>query len=284
MKNAKQILLTLAGWLIVATAARAAAVGMVLDVQGSATADVAGRSMVLDMATPLNPAMRITLGKGSEMSFVVYPTREQVTARGPATLQVLEQAVKQLQGASPLQAKPLPENRSIAALGFQGRVVPAAMVMKAGFNANPRPTLLAPLDGETILAAQPTFVWTNPADGAVDFLLTLDGVAVHQQRVSGNQLVLPASIALIGGREYRWQVTAVGAQKATPARGTFTVPDAALREQMVRDEPAPDAALADWLLYAMALDQANMQTEAQRVWKRVAAHRPASSYLQSLTQ
>ena len=53
---------------------------------------------------------------------------------------------------------------------------------------------------------------------------------------------------------------------------------------MQRDQPLIDAKLSDWVLYAMELDQAQMKTQASRIWKQVADQRPASNRLKNLAR
>jgi len=140
--------------------ATAAVVGLVLDLNGAVKANVAGRAKALDIAAPVDSGTRIDLAKGSEISFVFYPTRQQISVRGPAALQVAEQGVKQLHGEAML-ATNLPENRSTVALGFQNQVVPAAMVLRT-IHIQPAP--VEPRDGETVLPQRPVFTWTSPAN------------------------------------------------------------------------------------------------------------------------
>ena len=263
--------------------AHAQTLGMVLDVKGTARAELSGRTEVLDITAPLKAGMRIQIEKGSELGFVFYPGRTQYSAVGPATLQLQEQTVKQLQGVA-IKSKSLPENRSAAALGFQNRVVPAAMVMKTGFDPSGRPKLLEPQDGETVLGERPEFAWEAPGSDAVDFTLRLDGQVLHQQRASnGTRLVLPASLVLQSNKKYEWEV-ATGQPGTAARRGSFTVASAALRSQIQQNQPDAKGEAADWLLHAMELTQANMQTQSRLAWKRAAELRPASTALQAIAQ
>ena len=260
--------------------AQAAGVGMVLDLSGVAQSTAAGHSKDLDIAASLEAGARIDLRKDSEMSFVFYPTHQQFTAKGPAALQLTDKVVKQLQGPA-IVFKALPENRSAAALGFQDRVVPAAMVMRA-FQVKPKP--LQPLDGETVLAERPEFVWTSAADESLDFTLTVDGTVVHQQKIQGERLELPLGLSLASGRNYQWQIAYSTGNKAAAKWVGFTVASADLRAQLMQDEPANDAKLSDWVLYAMELEQAQMKSQASRIWKKVADQRPASSKVKDLAR
>jgi hypothetical protein len=260
--------------------ANAAGVGLVLDINGTVKAEVSGHSKTLDIAVSIDPETRIDLSKGSEISFVFYPTRQQFTLSGPAALQITDQGVKQLQGSA-MKSKSLPENRSVIALGFQDRVVPAAIVMR---NIVVKPKPVEPQDGETVLTERPEFAWTSTTAEPFEFSLTLDNVLVHQQRVEGNRMVLPQGLALLSGREYRWQIAFASGDKTTAKWGSFSVATADLRQQLQHDHPATDAEIADWVFFAMELDQAKLKTEAARVWKRVADLRPTSSKAHELSR
>ena len=196
--------------LVISWGAHAANVGMVLDVSGSVSANWQGRKVGLDIATALDPGVRIEVEKGASFSFIFYPTRQQLTTQGPATFVIQEQTVNQTRGTA-MASRSLPENRAVAAMGFQSQVVPAALVMKTGMDNPARPNLLEPRNRETVLADRPVFEW-SAANGATafDFSLTYNGTVVHQQRVNGTRLELPQGVSLLSGAEYRWQVVPVG--------------------------------------------------------------------------
>ena len=89
---------------------------------------------------------------------------------------------------------------------------------------------------------------------------------------------------LVSGGEYRWTIAPILAQQDEVLQGTFTVASATVRAQFQQSTPAQDGALSDWLLYAMALDQANMVTDSNRVLRIVAEKRPLSDTLRELVR
>ena len=269
--------------LVISWGAHAANVGMVLDVSGSVSANWQGRKVGLDIATALDPGVRIEVEKGASFSFIFYPTRQQLTTQGPATFVIQEQTVNQTRGTA-MASRSLPENRAVAAMGFQSQVVPAALVMKTGMDNPARPNLLEPRNRETVLADRPVFEW-SAANGATafDFSLTYNGTVVHQQRVNGTRLELPQGVSLLSGAEYRWQVVPVGSGEDAASRRFFTTATAAQRELLLSQMPTNQEAVADWVLYGAALGQANAVTESLRVWKHVASRRPTSEKLKTLT-
>jgi len=263
--------------------ANAGSVGMVLDITGSATAQSGSERAPLDIATPLQVETRISLAKGSEISFVFYPAREQFTVAGPAVFWLGEQGVKLLSGVAP-RGKKLQDDRAHVVLGFQNQVVPAAFSMKTIYGSSTAPKLQKPVEGETVLSDQPEFEWAAVESGPVELSIWHGETVVYQQRVEGATLALPADVALTRGQEYRWRVASNVAQGRKVSNGHFTVASAQLRADVQRVKPVGDASTSDWVIYAMALDQAGMRSEAGIVWRRVAQRRPDSHKLRELAQ
>lgn len=261
--------------------AHANALGMVLDIKGSAKAELAGRIQTLDITSPLSAGARIRVEKGGELSFVFYPARSQISVVGPASLQVLEKNIKQLQG-EPMTSRPLPENRSAVALKFQNRVVPAAALMRAVESMPLHLALVEPAQGETALAEQPEFVWIAPAGKEMEFTLTAGSSVLHQQTVTGSRLVLPTTVVLRSGQQYQWEIAPLDDKVGQPVSGTFTLATPEQRALLKSLQPTTQAPLGEWVLYGLALNEANMLSEGNRVWKHLTGLRPTSSKLKSL--
>jgi hypothetical protein len=279
MKNKMKWLLVvmLAG---VACWVHAAGVAMVLDIRGQVTAQNAGRGVAIDIASPMDAGTRLTLAKGSEISFVIYASREQYLASGPGVVLVESQGTSVVQGA-PLKTRKLPGNRVDVALGYQSRSVPAAAVMKSGLGLKPSPQLLSPLDGETLLNNRPEFSWVANAGDNFEFSLWQGDLLIYQQRLSAGKLILPNDFNMVAG-DYRWHVVSTGGDGRNGSNGRFSVATAELRELLQQGKPASSASTADWVFYAMALDQAKVYTPARSVWQRVAELRPESHKLREL--
>ena len=85
----------------------------------------------------------------------------------------------------------------------------------------PRLTLVAPSDGDSIVASQPMFVWRNQP-GRPLFRLTLtDGVReVWSVSTTDTSAKLPDSVRLAPTRSYSWYVDAIGADGRSMTAGT----------------------------------------------------------------
>jgi hypothetical protein len=266
--------------LVISPLAWSAGVGMVLDVRGAATAEKDGKTARLEITDPLLPGMKVSVAAGNEIGFVFYPKREMYRLTGPATLMVEDTAVKPVKGNRP-KAKPLPEEKTQVARGYQGNVIPAALVMKRAPTGQFPPQLAFPADGETVLSDRVTFAW-EAAAAPLKFRLFDGSTLLHEQMVEGNRLELPTTVTLQEGRSYRWELAEDGSTRAAAAK--FSLAPKAVRKQLAELRPADSAAVADWTLYALGLQQAGAISEARTIWRRVAKERPGSSVAQDRAQ
>jgi hypothetical protein len=261
--------------LVIAPLAWSAGVGMVLDVRGAATAEKDGKTARLEITDPLLPGMKVSVAAGNEIALVFYPKREMYLLTGPATVMVEDTAVKPAKGNRP-KAKPLPEEKTQVARGYQGNVIPAALVMKRVPTGEFPPQLAFPADGETVLTDRVTFAWEAAAP--LKFRLFDGSTLLHEQMVEGKELELPTTMSLQEGRSYRWELAEDGSTRAAAAK--FSLAPRAVRKQLATLRPADSATVADWTLYALGLQQAGAISEARAVWRRVAKERPGSSVAQ----
>ncbi len=274
-----QLLVVLCG-LLASTQLHAAAVGMVIDLNGSAKAKLSDQNVPIDIASPLSSGISIDIENKAELSFVFYPTRQQFTVTGPAALMITEKAVQQTKGAA-MKVENLPNHKATASLGFQNRVVPAAMLMRTVIA---KPKLLFPQDGETIMSFRPHFAWLSDTNGMVEFSLTSSGASLYTQRLSSEELSLPTDLVLKSGGEYRWQIKPVTDGTGTTISGTFRVAEDALRTEVLNGRPQQQADLSEWVYYAMGLEQERMMTEANQIWRHLSGLRPGSKRVKSLAQ
>jgi hypothetical protein len=281
MNRYVQLLVVILG-LLSGTPLYAAAIGMVMDMSGSGIvrAKLSDQNVSIDVASALASGTSIDMEKSAEISFVFYPTRQQFTVTGPAALTLTEKGVQQTKGVA-MKVENLPNHKATAALSFQNRVVPAALLMRTVIA---KPQLLFPQVGETILTFRPVFAWLSDTDGMVDFSLTFAGASVYAQRLKSEELSLPADLVLLAGGEYRWQIKPVIDGTGTTIFGTFKVADDALQKEVLNGRPPPQADVSEWVYFAMALDQEKMLSEANQIWRRISVLRPASKKIKSLAK
>lgn len=242
----------------------AAAVAMVLDVQGKITASRDRQPFTVGIAVSLQDGTEISLAEGAKLVLTHYQTKSHMSFSGPVQFRVGEKDVRKLSGAEPLTRK-LPVEATRTAQGFKGRVVPAAMVMKG---AAPSVVLRQPLAGESVLDDQLEISWTS-TQPEVRFQVFAGKRLVGEKRLSGNQARLADIAVLEPGKSYRMVASAGGKDLAISFR-TLSKPQ---QNALAKLKPAADAALDQWVVYAMALEQAGAASSARAIWRKVSQQR-----------
>ncbi len=268
--------------LAISAAARADTAAMILDVGGDVRILHGGKETTADIAASVPAGSQLRLAKGAQVTLVHYAARSQIAATGPAMLAIEPQRVRGISGNAP-QVRPLPEQRAAAAQGFQGRVVPAALVMKVAGMALP-PALQSPVEGDVILGTSPRFAWTTEAAGDFRLELLQGERVLYAAAVAGGAAELPSHIALLHGEHYRWRLLPADESKALAATAAFSVASREVESRLAALRPGKPANRADWVLYAMALEQARAVTAAREVWKTLAAQRPGSTQLKQFAE
>lgn len=247
------------------SSAWAATVAMVLDVQGNVVATAAGAPVALGIAKSLPADTRINLPAGAKLSLTLYATQEHVTLAGPAQALLTDKGLQMIDGAVS-QTRKLAGDSSRMVQEFQGRVVPAAMLMRS---VGSKPVLDAPRNGELLLDDTLEIVLSLP-DGSAEAKVELfDGERLLGSRnVAGSAVRVRdiAGAALTAGGSYRLVVGNISAR--------FTIADEATRQRLAGLRPSDDTAIDQWVLYAMALEQQRAVSAARKVWQRVASERP----------
>ena len=264
--------------MLAARMVEAKGIGMVLDVRGTVSAEAGGKSRMLEITDVLDADTRILVGKDGEVSFVFYPTREQYTAVGPTVLRLEAKLVKALQGAAP-KVKKLSEEKTQVAQAYNGRVVPAALVMKAMPGRKMPPRVIYPAEGELVLETNPEFAWSS-SEVPVSLVIMEGDNKLVERAVADTRLPLSTDHALVLGHKYRWSVEVDGHTSAA----NFKIATDEQRQQLAGLEPTNSAPLADWVIYAMAMEQAGAVSQARRAWERIEASRPASDKLRDLSR
>jgi hypothetical protein len=254
-------------------AADSAAVGMVLDVQGSVQVTENGRSSPLQLLARLAPDMRIELPAQSRTSITLYSNRSVYRLTGPATVDVTKDAVNVLQGR-PAEIKVMGEKQ--LAVAPTGALVTGAYRMRSVALASPM-VLTSPENGSVLLETRPVFAWDGVQ--APRFNITVQqqgGGPAYRATVTGNEWTLPEGVRLRHGTGYVWNVTADGlaAGESSGAQGRFSLATLAEVEQIATLEPAEADSIEDWVFYAAMLQQRQVRAEARKAWKRIARERP----------
>lgn len=256
-------------------------VGMVMDVQGTATIISGGNPRQLEITNTLLQDTNVDIEPGGEISFVFYPTREMITARGPTVLSIGEKTVSLVKG-SKLQVAKLPEEKTQIALGYH-QTASLAMSMRGLPKGSGACRQLFPVDGETVLVPNVEFNW-NVLCRRVKFELYEGQELLYEEKFDDDRLRLPATTMLQPGRRYRWNISAVDGANSVPVTAEFYVASAEELENLKRLKPEGASPTSEWTLYGLALAQAGAISEARRVWESISKDRPQSATARKLAK
>ncbi len=103
--------------------------GMVIDVQGSATVNDGGKTKPLDMLSYLNAQNEIQLSPGAAMTVTWYAGSKELKFAGPARLKVEPAGIKVIQGGA-AQERPVADEKVAATRKLPARLGQAAINMR----------------------------------------------------------------------------------------------------------------------------------------------------------
>jgi hypothetical protein len=252
-------------------AADNAVVGMVLDLQGTGQLNDNGKVTKLQLLAYLKPQMQLTLDADSKASISLYATKSVYQLTGPALVEIGIDKLTVKQGQPPVVKS---KTQKLVAATETSNLVPGAVRMRA---MPPRVALLSPQNGGVTLSTRPTFKWDALEAASYDVtVLEESGRQVAQTKTTESSWLLPENQPLAYGKTYRWTVAYASPkdQKTYRASGEFSVLGKAAAAELATLKPADDAAIEDWVLYAVVLQNRNMNDEARDIWRRISAKRP----------
>ncbi|GAB6196786.1 hypothetical protein [Lysobacter xanthus] len=261
------VLLALAA--VSAMAAPPPKAGMVVDVQGPARLVADGASKKLELLAYVAPGTRIEVDAGGQAAVSLYASRSVYRIVGPAVVDVGATGLVPVSGAAPV-ARSLAQK--LVASAQPGNRVHGAVRMRDGATDL---ALVTPETGAVLLHAPGAFHWEATVPGPYTLvLLDLErpGTPLVSAQAQQTTWMRPADLALVAGHAYRWSVSAPGS--AAAASGEFTLAATDVVDLLGAIEPAADAAVEDWVLYATALQEQGVRDEARAAWKKIAAMRP----------
>jgi hypothetical protein len=254
-----------------ATAADNAVAGMVLDLQGTGQIADNGKTSKLQLLAYLKPQMQLSLDAGSKASVSLYATKSVYQLTGPAVVEIEADKLVVKQGQPPVVKS---KSQKLVAATETVNLVPGAVRMR---EMPPRVLLLIPQNGGVILDNRPAFKW-DALEAATYEVTVLEaaGRTVAQSKTADSGWQLPENQQLANGKTYRWTVayTSPRDNKTYRATGEFSVIEKSAAAELAALKPAEDGATEDWVLYALVLQNRNMNDEARNVWRRIAAKRP----------
>lgn len=258
-----------------AAPALAANAAMVLDLRGTVTATLNNEKLPLGIAKQIPAETTLTLGSAAQVILTHYVSKEQATLTGPMVATIDAERIRVVDGASPKTRK-VAEDATRLQQEFQGRIVPAAMLMR---DLLPKPSVDVPRNGETILDPNIELkVVLPPGTSDVAIELFKGDTKLGDARIGGQSLRLndlAGKQPLSPGDTYT--VSMEGAGINPRGRSTFTLATTAMRNELEALKPTDNGTTDEWVLYAMALEGKRAASAARDVWRKILAERPESA-------
>ena len=265
--------------LLASVAAQAAGIAFVTDIKGDATVD----SAKLMLMSELNRGQRVGCAKECMVGVMFLQSGKEFVVTGPGEYLVGENDVTAKIGVPP-KVRETAWRVSSQTVAQVGRTSSASVRMRGVNRAKPgvKPPaerLLYPLH-TSVPSLQPLFRWTSAnARGPFEFELfgARAGKPLYKAKATATSIKLPANLKLPPDAEFHWTVGAAGAVLGSGSFKTLSSESLELAQKRKPDDKAP---FADWLLYALTLQELGAAQDAQAIWNKLAAERP---YLPELT-
>jgi CHAT domain-containing protein len=261
----------------------AQSVAMVTDLTGTAALQSARGKINLSMLTEIPGEARVRLDDGARLTAIYLSSGEEYVFTGPAEIQFHAPAPQVLSGAAPQKRASGSAKAGREVTIRLSSVTQAGLVMRSLRTAGRIPLLT--LVGTRTLESSPEFRWreTNPGTRFAFKLADGVGKSLYETEVEGTALRLPDSVQLKQGTVYTWEVSATFPDgRRYVSTGDFSVASAELHARVEALKPAADAPVAERVLFAAWLEQADLRDEAKKYWKALLAERPDDPTLQVL--
>ena len=283
----RQLLATVALWLLAVTPALAAAVGMVTDLTGKAWTIEGAVRQPLAILAYLEAGAVIEVDKGGSVSITFYSPAEEQVFSGAAKFRIEGHGTTRISGAAPAVQRlgALAAEATSREMSQGGRRTQAAVRMRS-LAAGASITGLSP-DKTAVRSTAPRFSWSALRDIG-NYRLTVtagDGTPLLEESVSGAEWRWPADRPLAPGKDYTWSVEALladGAKLAGKAR--FNVIDADVAARLDAESPKSGASFAQRLRHAITLEAAGLNDDARLLWRELASERPTEPAVQRRAQ
>jgi hypothetical protein len=253
--------------------ARADPIAIVTDVQGGATLQSGGTAAPVALLSELADGSRVTLAGGARLTALYVRSGDEYTVQGPGAVDF--RAVRpEISGGATVSRRAPPQGREI-------RIRPASVAQGGLVVRSAGARLVSPV-ASTTLERSPEFRWEDARQGVrYRFSLTdADGGAVYGAETDAQVLRLPATVALKPGALYRWEVTVrSNGDHLQSVRATFRTASDDVRAQAQALRPETGAGFPSRVAYAVWLEQMELRDEARRLWRELAAERPADATL-----
>jgi hypothetical protein len=258
---------------------QAQGVAMVADLQGKASLQRDQRSEPLVLTAEIPAGRDLTLETGSRMVFIALKDGEEITVQGPLTFRLDAQG-HPLGPARNFTRKRVEATRLQEALK-PGGLAQASLVMR---DLPSELEFLAPDPG--VREPRPRFEWSAPGGFQFTFVLKDDqGRELARQEGAQTWFELPPGLALPPSATCSWSLEGRGpGGLVRRARGEVTLLAEPLRQALDALGAHRQDSFARGLIYAAALAEAGLRTEARAEWRRLARLRPDDPILQAYAE
>lgn len=260
----------------VSFAVHAQELGMVLDVQGNVTATTSGKSAKVEMLSYLRPNMELDLAAGAALTVTWYANSKEMKFSGPAKLRVGADGIS----GGRANERALAE-ASVGKKGQPSRLAQATIMMRSMGKSGSAEDL-SPPKGARLATLTPRLGWKGGDDRKYRVVVVdAKGATMHEAVVSGNAADVPAQ-KIAWGESYKWRASFEPG--AVTAEGDFSTIDKADADRLAKIRPGANATFSDWVVYAMALEDLNVVSEARPIWRKLSAERPDEPKLKQLSE
>jgi len=251
----------------------AAPVAMVMDIQGTVTAN----NNPIELLAELEANTTLVVADKASITLVYLKTGEEYVLTGPkkATLkdQNLEIAGKAVAGKTLLAS---------AESLVSGNFSQAAIVMRSGKPKQKKLTIYSPTSTR-ILEANPTLSWQNMGKGFNYHIevLSENGDSLFETETNNASVKVPKNVTLPRKQLLNWEVEASRGSITYYNMADFIVTGIEEGKQIEAARPAKNDKFARQLLFAWMLENKGITQEAQKYWQMLAKQRPNDKVIQS---
>jgi len=265
--------LILSALLILPTLAMAGPVAMVMDLQGTATAN----SKALELLAELDANTSIDISKQSVLTLVYLKTGEEYVLKGPKKA-ILKEKNLEVAGKTIAGKTLLASAEGLAA----GNYSQAAIVMRSGKPKKKKLTIYSPIS-TGILETNPTLSWQNMGKGFKYHVevLSENGDSLFETETKKTSVAIPKSVSLPRKELLNWEVEASRGSITYYNMADFFIASMADSKQIAAAKPNKNDKFSRKLLYAWLLENKGITDEAQKYWKMLAKERPSDKVILS---
>jgi hypothetical protein len=254
-------------------------VAMVTDVQGAAGRTGAGALTILG---ELGAGAQLQLENGARVTVAHYASGRQFELEGPGAFRLTPAGVESTGAGRVTPRAPLAAAYRDVRLR-PARIAQASISMRGG--AGDEQLRLESPVGTWVLENRPVFRWrTLGGVASYRFQLTDNtGRVLHEMGTGDTSAELPASVQLLPGQTYAWQVDATLPDgRAVDGWTEFGIAGPDRRERVEAARPGAGTSFGDRVLFALLLDDLGLREAAGAVWSELARERPADPRLRTL--